>query len=158
MEIQPPKLRTHEEICAIVENYRKEQKRIVTTNGVFDMLHPGHVYSLTTARSYGDVLIVCLNSDSSVKRLKGPERPIWSQHERAYVLSGLESVSDIVIFEEDDPRAILSLIKPDIHVKSKTGYKGIEAEVISSGGGRVELIEDMPGYSTTGTINGIRRS
>jgi len=147
------KIKTREEIRQIAEDLRRNAKRIVTTNGAFDILHVGHVRSLYAARQYGDCLIVGLNSDSSVRGYKGPNRPINNQADRADFLSALECVDYVVIFDEPDPRELLRVIKPHYHVKSKSGFKGIEREVIESNGGQIVLLEDLPGYSTTNLLN-----
>ncbi len=100
-----------------VETQRKAGKKIVFTNGCFDILHAGHVSVLEFSRSKGDVLVVGLNSDASVKRLKGPTRPVNCQADRALVLAGLESVSAVCIFEEDTPYQLIKLVRPDVLVK-----------------------------------------
>jgi D-beta-D-heptose 7-phosphate kinase/D-beta-D-heptose 1-phosphate adenosyltransferase len=145
------KIKSREEIKAIVENIRKNQKgkKIITTNGAFDILHTGHVGCLDIAKSLGDYLIVGLNSDASIKRYKSKDRPIIPQHFRAKMLSSLQVVDYVVIFDEDDPRELLGVIKPDIHTKSKSGFKGIEREVVESNGGKIFLVDDVPGLSTT---------
>ena len=143
-----PKLKSLDEITKLANQLRTSGK-IVTTNGCFDILHPGHVWNLRTARSYGDILIVGLNSDASVKRNKDKSRPILNQYERAYILAALDCVSFVTIFEEDNPRELLKIIKPHFHVKSKTGFKGIEEEVVLAGGGQVVLLDEIQGYSTT---------
>jgi rfaE bifunctional protein nucleotidyltransferase chain/domain len=150
-----PKLKSRDEITKLADQLRPSRK-IVTTNGAFDILHPGHVHSLQTARSYGDVLIIGLNSDASIKRLKGQSRPILNQYGRAYMLGALDCVNFVTIFDEDDPRELLKIIKPHFHVKSRTGYKGIEEEVVRAGGGQVILIDDLPGYSTTSILERLR--
>lgn len=147
------KIKNREEIRQIAEDLRRNHKVIVTTNGSFDILHVGHVKSLNLARQQGDYLIVGLNSDSSIRGYKGPNRPINNQEDRAYLLSALECVDYIVIFDEPDPREFLGAIKPHYHVKSKSGYKGTEREVVESNGGQVVLLEDLPGYSTTTLLN-----
>jgi D-beta-D-heptose 7-phosphate kinase/D-beta-D-heptose 1-phosphate adenosyltransferase len=148
------KIKTKEEIKKLVETMRIENSeiKIVTTNGAFDILHSGHIRSLELAKSYGDILIVGLNSDASVKRYKSPLRPIIPQKERAQMLAALECVNYVVIFDEDDPRNLLEAIKPTFHVKSKTGFKGIEREVVESSGGKIILVEDIAGISTSEII------
>ena len=151
------KIKTGIEIKEIVENLREKNPeiKIVTTNGAFDILHSGHAQSLEQAKSYGDILIVGLNSDSSIKRYKSSDRPIIPQKERAIMLSALNAVDYVVIFEETDPRELLKLIKPDFHIKSKKGFKGIEKEAVESNGGKIILIDDVPGISTTDIIKKI---
>ena len=129
----------------------------MTTNGAFDVIHAGHVKSLDIAKSLGDCLIIGLNSDDSIKRYKSPQRPIISQEFRAKMLAALEMVDYVVIFCEDDPRELLKVIKPNIHVKSKTGYKGIEKEVVESNGGEIILIDDIPGLSTTFILDRLKQ-
>lgn len=150
------KIKTLPEIKEIVEKLREDGKKIVTTNGAFDLIHAGHVKSLDTAKSLGDCLIIGLNSDDSIKRYKSPQRPIIPQEFRAKMLAALEIVDYVIIFDEDDPRDLLKVIKPDIHVKSKAGYKGIEKEVVESNGGAIYLIDDVPGLSTTHILNRIK--
>ena len=151
------KLKTRLEIKETVESVRQKNPdiKIVTTNGAFDMLHIGHINSLVKARSFGDILIVGLNSDASVRRYKSPLRPIIAQQYRAEMLAALEVVDYVTIFDEDDPRELLKVIKPDFHVKSRTGFKGIEREAVESNGGQIILLEDIPGISTTDIIKKI---
>jgi rfaE bifunctional protein nucleotidyltransferase chain/domain len=158
------KIKTKEQIGEIVKELRKNDPKvkIVTTNGSFDLIHVGHLYSLEQAKAFGTVLIVGLNSDSSIKEYKSPDRPIIPQQERAGLLSGFEVVDYIVIFDETDPRELLKAIKPDIHVKSKSGFvaepgfiDGIEREVVEENGGKVELIEDLRGISTSEIVKKI---
>jgi rfaE bifunctional protein nucleotidyltransferase chain/domain len=137
-----------------MEKMRRDGKRIVTTNGCFDLLHVGHVRSLKSAKALGDVLVVGLNSDDSVRRLKGPSRPVNSQEDRAEVLSSLECVDFVSIFDEDTPVEFLKAVKPNIHVKGGD-YKPsdlAETPVVEGMGGRVHIIELVPGRSTTGLI------
>lgn len=124
------------------------------TNGVFDLLHPGHIDVLTRARSEGEALIVGLNSDASVKRLKGPSRPVRSEAERAYVLSALECVDRVVIFGEDTPLELLTLIEPDVIVKGGDYDEGtiVGAREVRARGGRVVVVPLTPGQSTTSII------
>jgi len=158
MEKIKNKILNREQIKKEVEKLRSQnfKIKIVTTNGAFDLMHSGHLHSLYDAKSLGDILIVGLNSDISIKRYKSSERPILPQGERAKMLSALEVVDYIVIFDEDDPRELLKVIKPNFHVKSKTGFKGIEREVVESNGGKIVLIEDIPGISTTDIIKKIK--
>ncbi len=132
--------------------------RLVFTNGVFDLLHPGHVDVLLGARRHGEALVVGVNSDESVRRLKGPERPIRSAAERCYVLAALESVDAMVVFEQDTPRELITLLRPDVLVK---GGDYTEATIIGAAevrerGGDVIVIPLTPGHSTTSTIERLR--
>lgn len=147
-----------EELAAKAEELRSQGKKIVTTNGCFDILHLGHVRILEAAKELGDILIVGINTDDSVKRLKGPERPINSDLERAEVIGALKSVDFVTIFSEDTPVEMLELIKPDIHVKG-SDYKPsalAETPVVEKHGGHVHILSLVDGKSTTGLLNKIR--
>lgn len=132
--------------------------RVVFTNGVFDLLHPGHVDVLLGARRLGDALAVGLNSDASVRRLKGPTRPVRSEAERAYVLAALETVDAVVVFEEDTPLELIKALRPDVLVKGGdyTEASIVGAPEVRSWGGDVVVIPLTPGHSTTSTIERIR--
>ncbi len=132
----------------------RDGKAIVFTNGCFDLLHPGHVHGLLQARKLGDFLIVGINSDTSARRLKGAGRPILEQDERALMLSALECVDAVVIFEEDTPVPLIEALRPDIHVKGGdyADRDMPERAVVESYGGQVRFIELKPGWSTTGLI------
>jgi D-beta-D-heptose 7-phosphate kinase/D-beta-D-heptose 1-phosphate adenosyltransferase len=147
------KIKTKEELLQLLETLR--DKKIVFTNGCFDILHVGHVKYLEVAKSFGDVLIVGLNSDASVKRLKGESRPINSSEDRAYVLAGLESVSFVVEFEEDTPYELIRAIKPDVLVKGGD-YKGKEV-VGSDIAKELRLVDFVDGKSTTKIIERVKR-
>lgn len=132
--------------------------RVVFTNGVFDLLHPGHVDVLLGARRAGDHLVVGLNSDASVRRLKGPDRPVRSEAERAFVLAALESVDCVVIFHEDTPRELVLTLRPDVLVKGGDYDEGtiVGAPEVRSWGGDVRVIPLTPGQSTTSIIRALR--
>ncbi len=132
-----------------------QSKTIVFTNGCFDILHPGHLHYLNEAKELGDVLIIGLNSDASVKKLKGPRRPINDEIFRATMLLGLQSVDAVVIFDEDTPINIISIIKPAIHVKGGDyNIKELpEYSVVKEHGGRVQCLSFIEGYSSTDIIN-----
>ena len=132
--------------------------RLVFTNGVFDLLHPGHVDILLGARRHGEALVVGVNSDESVRRLKGPERPIRSAAERCYVLAALESVDAVVVFEQDTPRELITLLRPDVLVKGGdyTEETIVGAAEVRERGGDVIVIPLTPGHSTTSTIERLR--
>jgi D-beta-D-heptose 7-phosphate kinase/D-beta-D-heptose 1-phosphate adenosyltransferase len=132
--------------------------RVVFTNGVFDLLHPGHVDVLTRARRCGDALVVGLNSDASVKRLKGPERPVRSEAERAYVLAALEAVDAVVLFEEDTPLQLVVALEPDVIVKGGdyTPDTIVGAREVRARGGDVVVVPLTPGQSTTSIIEKLR--
>jgi D-beta-D-heptose 7-phosphate kinase/D-beta-D-heptose 1-phosphate adenosyltransferase len=131
--------------------------KVVFTNGVFDLLHPGHVDLLTTARSQGDALIVGINTDESVRRLKGPKRPVRGENDRAFVLAGLEAVDLVVMFGEDTPLELVKALRPDVIVKGGDYSPDtiIGAKEVESWGGRVVVVPLTPGYSTTSIIERI---
>ena len=137
-----------------LSSLRREGKQIVFTNGCFDLLHPGHIHTLTQAKALGDVLIVAINSDASVKRLKGERRPILNQDERAVMLSALAVVDYVTIFAEDTPLEVIRLLLPEVLVKG--GDWGAEAvvgkDVVEANGGKVILIPYQTGFSTTDLI------
>lgn len=148
------KLAAHDEALARIERWRKEGLVIGFTNGVFDLLHPGHVTLLSQAKAACDRLVVGLNSDASVKRLKGPTRPVQNESARSAVLASLAAVDLVTIFGEDTPLALIEQIRPDVLVKGSdyTIETVVGAEVVQRHGGRVILAELLPGHSTTGTI------
>jgi rfaE bifunctional protein nucleotidyltransferase chain/domain len=130
----------------------------VFTNGVFDLLHPGHVDVLLGARRCGDALVVGLNSDASVRRLKGPERPVRSEAERAYVLAAVEAVDCVVVFDDDTPIALVEALRPDVLVKGGdyTEATIVGAPEVRGWGGDVRVIPLTPGQSTTNIIQALR--
>ena len=132
--------------------------RVVFTNGVFDLLHPGHVDALVGARRCGDALIVGVNGDESVRRLKGPERPIRTSAERCYVLAGLQAVDCVVVFNEDTPLALINALRPDVLVKGGDYDEAsiVGAREVRGWGGDVVIIPITPGHSTTETIERLR--
>jgi rfaE bifunctional protein nucleotidyltransferase chain/domain len=147
------------EASAFVAREREGGRRIVFTNGVFDVLHPGHVRYLRDARALGDLLIVGVNSDRSVRALgKAPDRPINPEGERAEVLSALASVDAVVVFDDDTPHAIITALQPDILVKGADwGADAIVGrDVVEARGGRVVRIELAKGYSTTAILERVR--
>jgi D-glycero-beta-D-manno-heptose 1-phosphate adenylyltransferase len=150
---------TRSEAVDLIRRARGEGKTIVFTNGVFDILHPGHVRYLRDARALGDLLIVGINSDRSVRALaKAPDRPINSEHERAEVLAALASVDAVVVFDEDTPHAIISELQPDILVKGADWGENeiVGRDVVEARGGRVVRVQLADGYSTTSLIERIR--
>jgi len=146
-------IKTVKEIKKVAKRLRKQNKRIVFTNGCFDILHKGHVSYLNNAKALGDVLIVGLNSDDSVRRLKGPNRPINDHDDRAYILSALECVDYVVIFDEDTPYELIERVKPDVLVKG-ADYEG-KVVVGSDIAKETVLIDFVEGKSTTSTIERI---
>ena len=150
---------TRDQAIEFVARERSRGRVIVFTNGVFDILHPGHIRYLRDARALGDLLIVGLNSDRSVKALaKGPNRPINPEAERVEVLSALASVDAVVIFDEDTPHAIISALQPDILVKGADWGENaiVGRDIVEAHGGRVARIALAEGYSTTKIIGRIR--
>ena len=145
------------DIISLVNDLKKQGKIIVTTNGCFDILHVGHVRYLKKAKSFGDVLVVALNSDSSTRALKGPTRPINTQDDRAEILASLECVDIVVIFDETSPENLLVEIAPDVHTKGADySIETLpEAKAIMNAGGRIEFIDFVEGKSTTNVISKI---
>ena len=143
----------------LISKLRAEGKTIVTTNGCFDILHVGHVRYLEKTKSFADVLIVALNSDKSVRSIKGEGRPINNENDRAEVLSALRSVDYVVLFDEDSPLDLLLQIKPDVHTKGAdyTIETLPEAKGIMENGGRIEFISFVEGKSTTSIIEKMRK-
>ena len=145
-------------LLEIITGWRKESKKIVFTNGCFDILHRGHVEYLNKARQLGDILVLGLNSDESVRRLKGPERPVVSEEDRAFILSQLISVDAVIIFREDTPIPLIEAIKPDILVKGGD-YRldqVVGREIVEKNGGKVMTIDQVEGLSTTELIGRIQ--
>lgn len=153
------KIKTLEEILPIVADLQKRNKKIVFTNGCFDIIHAGHVKYLEDARALGDVLIVGMNSDSSVKRIKDSSRPIIPEEERAIVLSGLNSISYIILFKEDTPYNLIKNIKPEILVKGGDwkSEQIVGSDIVLSNGGEVKSLMFRNGISTTEIINRIKK-
>ena len=147
------------ELDNLLKKLREEGKTIVTTNGCFDIFHVGHVRYLEKTKSFADVLIVALNSDKSVKSIKGDSRPINNENDRAEVLSGLKSVDYVVLFDEDSPIDLLLRIKPDVYTKGAdyTVETLPEAKPIMEAGGRIEFISFVEGKSTTSIIEKMKK-
>ena len=148
-----------DQAAAFADGIRARGGTVVFTNGVFDLLHPGHVRYLRAARALGDALVVGVNSDRSVRSNKGPSRPINPERERAEVLLALDSVDAAAIFDEETPHAIISAVKPDILVKGADwGPSNIVGrDVVEARGGRVVRMELAPGFSTTALVDKARR-
>ena len=145
------------DLVQVIEGLREAGKRIVFTNGCFDILHVGHVRYLAAARSKGDALVLGLNSDASVKSIKHDNRPIMSQDQRAEVLAGLACVDYITIFDESDPLALIQTIRPDVLIKGADWKEAdiIGSDVVKSYGGKVVRIDVVPGISTSRIIQRI---
>ena len=137
---------------------KRNGRRIVFTNGCFDLLHPGHIRSLEHARELGDALIIGLNSDASVRQLKGEGRPVIAERERAEILAALESVDAVVIFDDLTPREVILRLLPDVLVKGGDwpGDQIVGREEVEAAGGRVVSVPVVPGYSTTAILQKIR--
>ncbi len=140
-----------------LSSLRAAGKKIVTTNGCFDILHAGHIRYLFEAKRLGDLLVVGINSDDSVRRLKGPARPLQGENDRVMLIGSLRMVDAAFIFREDDPRAFLEILRPDIHVKGGDyGADMIEREVVERFGGTIAIVPFVKGYSTTSLVEKIR--
>jgi D-glycero-beta-D-manno-heptose 1-phosphate adenylyltransferase len=155
-----PELRVFTDATALADflaPLRSQGKTLVTTNGCFDILHSGHVRYLADAAALGDLLVVGCNADEVVRRLKGPGRPVRDENDRARVVAALAVVDGAFIFREDDPRAFLEILKPDIHVKGGDYTKDIiERETVERHGGRVEIVSFVKGFSTTSIVGRIQ--
>lgn len=144
---------------AFVRSEKRKGKKIVTTNGCFDILHVGHIRSLMAAKALGDVLVVGINSDASVRALKGKDRPMVPERERAEIIAALEPVDAVFIFKEKDPRKWLAKLKPDIHAKGNDRNMDeiIEKDVVERGGGKIVLLPLQSKQSTTNLIKKIKQ-
>ena len=153
-----PAVVTLEKLILRFAHEKRNGKRVVFTNGCFDLLHPGHVKLLEAARALGEVLVVGLNSDESVRTLKGPGRPVIPEHERAEILASLECVDAVIIFHELTPQKTVAALLPDVLVKGGDwpGNQIVGREEVEAAGGKVVLIDVVQGYSTTEILNKIR--
>jgi len=151
------KIRSLSQLVKIRRKLKKESKAVVFTNGCFDILHRGHIECLRKAKSHGDVLIVGLNSDSSVKKIKGDKRPILSQNDRAEILASLEMVDYVVIFNEETPHKVIATLVPDVLVKGGDYAKDeiVGKDVVESAGGRVITVKQVRGKSTKNILKTI---
>jgi len=147
------------EVKKIVDKLKKEGKKIVFTNGCFDILHLGHIRYLSEAKKLGDFLIVAINSDSSVRRIKGNKRPIIDEKARAEIIAALEFVDMVIIFSEDTPYNIIKRLKPDILVKGGDWKEDeiVGADIVKKSGGKVLTIPYITGYSTTSIVEKIKK-
>lgn len=152
------KIVSQAELIETATREKRAGRRIVFTNGCFDLLHPGHVRCLAEARALGDVLIVAVNSDRSVHAIKGPERPLVPEQDRAEVLAALASVDYVTIFDEPTPRELISRVLPNLLVKGADWAPGevVGRQEVEAAGGRVVSIRLVPGYSTTKLVERIR--
>ena len=150
------RLYSREELIHARAEWRRRGLRVVFTNGCYDLLHPGHIRLLEQARSLGDVLILALNSDASVERLKGPTRPLIPERDRAALAGMLEAVDAVTVFDEDTPRELIAAVLPDVLVKGADWAHWIAGrEEVEAAGGRVLALALEPGYSTTGIVEEI---
>jgi len=151
---------TRDEAVELVRELRARGKTIVFTNGVFDLLHPGHVRYLRQARALGDALIVGVNSDRSVRAIKGPSRPITAEDERAELIAALACVDAAVVFDEDTPWELIAALQPDVLVKGADWAEDaiVGRDIVEARGGRVVRVPIESGYATTSIIDRIRRA
>ena len=154
------KVKTVVELIPLLSILRATGKKIVFTNGCFDLIHPGHTRYLGIAKSLGDILVIAVNSDSSVKTIKGDKRPINNQNDRAETLAALEAVDFVTIFSEPDPYKVISALQPDVLVKGGDWpiEKIIGRDVVQARGGRVVNVPFVEGASTTGIIEKILKT
>lgn len=154
------KLKSLEEIKAIVVEARNNGKKVAFTNGCFDLLHRGHVHVLRAARACADLLIVGINSDQSVKQIKGPARPVLPESDRCELLAAMEMVDYVILFNEPDPYSLISAIRPDVLVKGGDWNtdKIIGADLVKEAGGEVMVVPYIKGFSTTEIIERIKNS
>jgi len=154
------KIKRLSELKKIVAGLKRKGKRVVFTNGCFDLLHLGHVKYLEEAKKKGDILVVAVNSDSSIRRIKGKNRPIADEKHRISVIAALESVDFAFLFTEDTPLQVIKTLEPDVLVKGADWKKKdiIGGDLVLSYGGRVETVKSALGYSTTAIINKIAKT
>jgi rfaE bifunctional protein nucleotidyltransferase chain/domain len=147
---------TNEQLIAARAGWKRQGKTVVFTNGCYDLLHPGHVRLLETARNMGDILILALNTDSSVRRLKGPARPFIAEQYRVAMAAALEAVDAVTVFDEDTPRELIAAVLPDVLLKGADWAHWIAGrEEVEGAGGKVLAVPLEPGYSTTGIVDKI---
>jgi D-glycero-beta-D-manno-heptose 1-phosphate adenylyltransferase len=150
---------TDNEFQKLVAIWKFQQKKIVFTNGCFDILHRGHIEYLAKAAGHGDYLVVGLNSDASVSKIKGPGRPVFDQETRALILASLHFIHKVVLFEQDTPYELIKLVKPDVLIKGGD-YQANEIvgyDIVKASGGKITTIEFIEGFSTTSIIDKIRK-
>ena len=154
----PGKLKSLEELKSIASQAKARGQKIVFTNGCFDILHRGHLHVLREAKALGDLLIVAVNSDGSVKRLKGPSRPVINEAGRSELIAALEMVDYVTLFAETDPRRLIEEIQPDILAKGGDWRRDqvVGADIVERSGGKVAVIPYLKGFSTTEIIERVR--
>lgn len=144
---------TREELVRVRAEWKRAGKKVVFTNGCYDILHPGHIRLLEAARSLGDILILALNTDASVRRIKGPSRPLISEDQRAELASALAAVDAVTFFDEETPRELIAAVLPDVLIKGADWAHFIAGrEEVEAAGGQVLALPLEPGYSTTGIL------
>ena len=162
MKLENPKLFTLEQAVAARAKWRTAKRTVVLTNGVFDLLHTGHIHSLQAARAQGDVLLVAINSDKSVRTIKGPSRPLQSESERAYALGALSCVDGVVVFSEPRLTKEISALHPDVYCKAGDytleKLNAEERAALEAIGAKIVFVPFLPGFSTTGLIAKIKAS
>lgn len=160
MERTSDKIKSAAEAKKKVAEWRSKGERVVFTNGCFDILHLGHVDYLEKARDLGDRLVVGLNTDASVSRFKGPQRPVQDQQSRARILSSLQFVDAVVLFDEDTPKELISTLVPDVLVKGSDylAENIVGSDVVKKAGGEVRTIDLVNGYSTSAIVKKIKAS
>jgi rfaE bifunctional protein nucleotidyltransferase chain/domain len=147
---------TRDQLVNVRAQWKREKKTVVFTNGCYDILHPGHIRLLESARSMGDVLILALNTDASVQRIKGPTRPLIHERDRAELACALAAVDAVTFFDEDTPRELIAAVLPDILIKGADWAHFIAGrEEVEAAGGKVLALALEPGYSTTGIVEEI---
>ena len=160
MKLDNPKLRNLGDAVAWRDGLRRKSRRVVLTNGVFDLLHTGHLYFLKQARERGDALVVALNADASVRALKGPSRPVQTEEQRAYALGALECVDAITIFAEPRLTVEIRALRPDVYCKAGDytleKLNPEERAALTEAGARIEFLPFLPGFSTTNLIARIK--
>lgn len=149
---------SRQELVDARRQWKQDGKTVVFTNGCYDILHPGHIRLLEKSRNLGDVLILALNTDDSVRRLKGPTRPLLSESERAEMACALQAVDAVTLFDEDTPRELIAAVLPDVLIKGADWAHFIAGrEEVEAAGGKVMALALEPGYSTTGIVEEILR-
>ena len=160
MKLDNPKLLTLDAAVALRAKWRAAGRKVVLTNGVFDLLHTGHLYSLQAARALGDIMVVVINADASVRALKGPTRPVQGEIERAYALGALACVDGIVVFREPRLTAEIQALRPDVYAKAGdytlAKLNPEERAALEAAGTKISFVPVLPGCSTTGLIARIR--
>ncbi len=160
MKLPNPKLLSLGDAVAVRESWRTAGRRVVLTNGVFDLLHTGHLYALQAARALGDVLVVAINADASVRAIKGPTRPVQGEQERAYALGALACVDAVVVFREPRLTAEIRALKPDVYCKAGDytldTLNPEERAALEQAGAKIAFVPFLPGFSTTALIAKIK--